>query len=99
MSQGRPRLFTAIQCAELWRQYKAGESLLGITRVLGRRHRVLQSTEGIAPAPRRRFLGPRPSEEDVAKRRRNSFSARPWARCAPRIVPLVLICSQFKAQE
>jgi len=58
MSQGRPRLFSSGQCAELWRRYKAGESILGITRMLGGRysaiHRVLQSTGGIAPAPRRR---------------------------------------------
>ena len=58
MSQGRPRLFSPVQCAELWRRYKAGESILGISRVLGGRycatHRVLQSTGGIAPPPRRR---------------------------------------------
>jgi len=58
MSQGRPRLFSPVQCAELWRRYKAGESILGIGRVLGGRHsaihRVLQSTGGIAPPPRRR---------------------------------------------
>jgi IS30 family transposase len=58
MSQGRPRLFSAFQCAELWRRYKAGESILGIGRALGGRasaiHRVLQSTGGIAPAERRR---------------------------------------------
>lgn len=34
MSQGRPRLFSPAQCAELWRLYKAGESILGIGRVL-----------------------------------------------------------------
>jgi IS30 family transposase len=58
MSQGRPRLFGPAQCAELWRRYKAGESILGIGRALGGRvtaiHRVLQSTGGITPAPRRR---------------------------------------------
>ena len=58
MSQGRPRLFSPVQCAELWRRYKAGESILGIGRALGGRraaiHRVLQSTGGIAPMPRRR---------------------------------------------
>jgi hypothetical protein len=58
MSQGRPRLFSSAQCAELWRRYKSGESILGISRLLGGRqsavHRVLQSTGGIAPAPRRR---------------------------------------------
>jgi hypothetical protein len=31
---GRSRIFTATQCAELWRRYKAGESILGIGRVL-----------------------------------------------------------------
>jgi IS30 family transposase len=58
MSQGRPRLFSSVQCAELWRRYKSGESILGISRVLGGRqsavHRVLQSTGGIAPVARRR---------------------------------------------
>src|SRR5439155_13268850 len=50
--------FSPAQCAELWRRYKAGESILGIGRALGGRasaiHRVLQSTGGIAPAERRR---------------------------------------------
>src|ERR1700689_3530099 len=58
MSQGRPRLFSSAQCAELWRRYKLGESILGISRLLGGRqsavHRVLQSTGGIAPVLRRR---------------------------------------------
>ena len=58
MSQGRPRLFGPAQCAELWRRYKAGESILGIGRALGGRltaiYRVLQSTGGIAPVSRRR---------------------------------------------
>ena len=58
MRRGRPRIFTAAQCAELWRRYKAGESILGIGRALGRGasaiHRVLQSTGGIAPAEQRR---------------------------------------------
>ena len=56
MSQGRRRLFSPTQCAELWRRYKAGESNLGIGRALGGRtsaiHRVLQSTGGIAPMER-----------------------------------------------
>lgn len=58
MSQGRPRIFSSAQCAELWRRYQAGESILGIGRALGGRpatiHRVLQCTGGIAPAVRRR---------------------------------------------
>ena len=58
MSQGRPRLLSPAQCAELWRRYKAGESILGIGRALGGRastiHRVLQSTGGIAPPERSR---------------------------------------------
>src|SRR5512146_3287072 len=55
---GRPRIFTASQCAELWHRYKAGESILGIGRALDGRHsavrRVLEGTGGIAPAERRR---------------------------------------------
>ena len=58
MRRGRRRIFTDAECAELWRMYKAGESILGIGRALGRDdaavHRVLQCTGGIAPAIRRR---------------------------------------------
>jgi hypothetical protein len=58
MRRGRHRIFTDAECAELWRMYKSGESILGIGRALGRGgtavHRVLQSTGGIAPALRRR---------------------------------------------
>lgn len=58
MRRGRRRIFTAARCAELWRRYKAGESILGIVRALGGSasavHRVLQCTGGIAPAERRR---------------------------------------------
>jgi len=46
------------QREELWRRYKAGETILGIGRALGQRqttiHRVLQATGGIAPARRSR---------------------------------------------
>jgi len=67
MSQGRPRLFISAQCAGLWRRYKSGESILGISRLLGGRqsavHRALQSTGGIAPAPRRRHL---PGTEELS---------------------------------
>jgi hypothetical protein len=58
MRGGRRRLFTDSECAELWRMYKAGESVLGIGRALGRGgsavRRVLESTGGIAPTIRRR---------------------------------------------
>jgi hypothetical protein len=43
---------------ELWRRYKAGETILGIGRALDQRqttiHRMLQTTGGIAPARRSR---------------------------------------------
>jgi hypothetical protein len=56
MRRGRHRLFTDAECGELWRMYKAGESVLGIGRALGRGgtavHRVLQATGGIVPAVR-----------------------------------------------
>ena len=56
MRRGRRRIFTSADCGELWRRYKAGESILGIGRALGRGpsavHRVLQCTGGIAPAER-----------------------------------------------
>lgn len=58
MRLGRPRLFTDVQCAELWRMYRSGESILAISRALGRGgtavHRILQATGGIAPVVRRR---------------------------------------------
>src|ERR1700730_4430220 len=58
MRRGRGRIIPAAECADLWRRYKAGESILGIARALGRRdssvYRVLQRRGGIAPAERRR---------------------------------------------
>src|SRR6266850_970619 len=58
MRRGRLRMFTTAQCAELWRRYKAGESVDGIGRALGSVgstvRRELQYTGGIAPAKRRR---------------------------------------------
>jgi len=58
MRRGRRRIFTDADCAELWRRYKSGESILGIGRALGRGgsavRRVLECGGGIAPAERRR---------------------------------------------
>ena len=58
MRLGRPPTITAAQRQELWRRYKAGETILGIGRALGYRrqtiHRVLEATGGIAPARRSR---------------------------------------------
>ena len=52
------RAFTAAESAELWRRYKAGESINGIGRVLGRGigaiFGILERTGGITPAARRR---------------------------------------------
>jgi len=60
MRPGRPALITGEQRQELWRRYKAGETLMGIGRALGQGqtaiHRVLQATGGIAPAARRRSV-------------------------------------------
>jgi IS30 family transposase len=60
MRARRHRTFTDAQCAEIWRKYKAGESVLGIAQVLGRHdtavHRVVRATGGIAPGVRRRSL-------------------------------------------
>jgi IS30 family transposase len=51
---GRPSTVTNAQREELWRRYKAGETVLGIGRALGQRttnlYRVLQAAGGIAPA-------------------------------------------------
>jgi IS30 family transposase len=58
MRRGRVRIFTAAQRTEMWRRYKAGESILGIGQALDRSqttvHRELQYTGGIAPPERRR---------------------------------------------
>lgn len=58
MRLGRPAIITGAQREELWRRYKAGETILGIGRAISQRqatiHRVLQATGGIAPVPRRR---------------------------------------------
>src|ERR1700730_3378525 len=58
MRRRSARIFTAAESAELWRRYKAGESINGIGRVLGRGgpaiFGVLRRTGGIAPLERRR---------------------------------------------
>src|ERR1041385_4547337 len=56
---GRKRTpLSATQKMEVWRRWKAGESLHGIGRILGRAHHVihllLKRHGGIAPAARRR---------------------------------------------
>jgi IS30 family transposase len=60
MRTGRRRLITAAESIELWRMYKAGESIQGIGRALSRTgssvNRVLQSTGGIGPPERFRSL-------------------------------------------
>src|ERR1700680_2863857 len=58
MRRGRRRLITAAERTELWRRYKAGESIQGIGRALSRTgsavNHVLQCTGGISPPQRRR---------------------------------------------
>jgi hypothetical protein len=58
MRLGRHSTVTAAQREELWRRYKAGETIHGITRALGQRPtnicRVLEATGGIAPPQRSR---------------------------------------------
>ncbi len=58
MSPGRYSTVTSAQREELWRRYKAGETVLGIGRALGQRtsnlYRVLQAAGGIAPVRRTR---------------------------------------------
>ena len=58
MRPGRPEIIVGAQREELWRRYKAGETILRIGRALGQRpttiHRMLQATGGIAPAQRSR---------------------------------------------
>jgi IS30 family transposase len=55
---GRPPIITGALREELWRRYKAGETILGIGRALDQRqatiHRVLQTNGGITPARRSR---------------------------------------------
>src|ERR1700693_97614 len=54
MRLGRASTVTNAQREDLWRRYKAGETILGIGRALGQRttnlYRVLQAAGGIAPA-------------------------------------------------
>jgi IS30 family transposase len=56
--RGHPWIITKAQREELWRRYRAGETLLRIGRALGQRasslHRVVQAAGGVAPAERRR---------------------------------------------
>jgi IS30 family transposase len=58
MRVGRHSLVTSGQREELWRRYKAGETVLDIGRALGQGrnnlYRVLEATGGIAPPQRRR---------------------------------------------
>jgi len=58
MRPGRLATITEAQREELWRRYKAGETILGIGRALSQRptniHRVLQASGGIAPPQRSR---------------------------------------------
>ena len=58
MGLGRHSTVTHSQREELWRRYRAGETVLGIACALGQRpgnlYRVLQAAGGIAPAQRRR---------------------------------------------
>lgn len=58
MSVGRHSTVTGEQREELWRRYRAGETVLGIASALGQQptnlYRVLQAAGGIAPARRSR---------------------------------------------
>jgi IS30 family transposase len=58
MTDGCSRVFTQARCAEIWRRYQSGESILGIWRVLGRSitavRLVIERSGGIAPAERHR---------------------------------------------
>ena len=58
MSNKHRRSFSEADRIELWRGWRAGESLAQISRALGRQHcslrRLLEERGGIAPAPRRR---------------------------------------------
>jgi IS30 family transposase len=59
MKIGRHSMVTDAQRVELWRRYRAGETVLSIASELGQRsssniYRVLEATGGIAPAQRSR---------------------------------------------
>jgi hypothetical protein len=56
---GRPSRVSDAQRVELWRRYRAGETVLRIPQALGQRstsniYRALEATGGIAPAQRSR---------------------------------------------
>lgn len=58
MSARGHRVFTDSERAEIWRKYKAGESVLSIAQALGRQdsvmHRIIGATGGFVPSVRRR---------------------------------------------
>jgi IS30 family transposase len=60
MNPERHSTVTDAQRLELWRRYRAGETILEIVRALDQRssnlYRVLQAAGGIAPLPRTRSL-------------------------------------------
>jgi hypothetical protein len=77
MKTGRHSLVTTTQREELWRRYRAGESIKGIGCALGQRrnklYRVLEATGGIAPPRRRR--SPRVLKRFPAESPRMTFRA------------------------
>jgi hypothetical protein len=95
MSRGRSRIFNAAQCAQLWRRYKAGESILGIGRALCGRasavRRVLECTGGIAPPQRRRSskVLSLVEREEISRGIAAGYTFRAIAKCLKRAVSTV----------
>jgi IS30 family transposase len=93
---GRRSRVSDAQRVELWRRYRAGETVLGIAKALGQHrtsniYRVLEATGGIAPAPRNRsskvlsFC----EREEISRGMAAGDSYRAIARCLRRAVSTV----------
>jgi hypothetical protein len=92
---GRHSTVSDLQRVELWRRYKADETVLGIANALGQRtsnlYRVFEDGGGIAPAQRKRSsrvlsLGER---EEISRGVATGDSFRAIARKLGRVVSTV----------
>jgi hypothetical protein len=76
MSPGRYSTVTSAQREELWRRYKAGETVLGIGRALGQRTSNLYRVQPLAASHPRGVLAPLECSASVSARRSRAASQR-----------------------
>src|SRR5580693_3426258 len=92
MKQGRRFGFSAEQKLDVWRRWKAGETLHEIGRAFGKEHSSIRCLVarhgGIAPAVRRRALTLREREE-ISRGLASGSSIREIAKCLERAVSTV----------